>query len=344
MQRLSYRERADLYARLATMEHAGMPPAQAFATLASAATEALAQRYRQVQRAVTAGRELADAGRRAGLFSEMDAKLLHVATTGGSPERTYRRLAEHYRVLDSQVRRLKSRLALPVVVLVLACFIRPLPGLVVGTLSAWDYSAASFGVLLPLALFAYAGIRLPIWLRDGPLRRLGLSHVVSGLALTVPLFGPRNAQRNVVQFLDSLALLVEAGMPILDALEVAEETVANALVRRDLATIRERIQGGMTFHEAFSQCAYVDPMAANLALAGERSGSLPELLIHYVEIERTALADFDDQVFQWIPRLVYGLVAAWIVSGLQGGIAPAWPEPEGQYLQIPIRDLTITPS
>jgi hypothetical protein len=45
------------------------------------------------------------------------------------------------------------------------------------------------------------------------------------MLLLVPMFGPMQARRNIRDFFDSLGLLLEAGVPMLDALPIADRPI-----------------------------------------------------------------------------------------------------------------------
>ncbi|WP_164521547.1 type II secretion system F family protein [Iodobacter ciconiae] len=65
------------------------------------------------------GKDVAAAGRMAGLFSDLEADLLHAALSAGSPALTYFRLAERYTLKARLSRQMRSKLLLPIVVFVL---------------------------------------------------------------------------------------------------------------------------------------------------------------------------------------------------------------------------------
>ena len=134
---LPYRLRAELYIQLAQMEVAGLPFAKAFALLEVAPPAK--SRLVEMKKLTSRGVDPAKAGERSGLFTKLEASLIHAALSAGSPAVMYRRLADFYTQRSLQLATMKSRLLMPALVLVLALFIQPLPALVSGAISAGGY-------------------------------------------------------------------------------------------------------------------------------------------------------------------------------------------------------------
>jgi type II secretory pathway component PulF len=145
----------------------------------------------------------------------------------------------------------------------------------------------------------------------------------------VPLFGPIQVRRNVRDFFDSLALLLEAGMPILDALPIASSTVRNQSLRRQLSQIRPRIEAGASFTQAVSELYFPGHTHACALIApGEASGALPQVLFRYSQAETAAINRFDDLVAEWVPRVAYTSTALLIGYGViqSGAFRPLLPQ------------------
>lgn len=290
--------RADLFSQLATMEDAGLPFADALRFLHLPPRER--PRLAGTRKWIKLG--IADAGLKGGLFTSIEASLLRAAAASGSPSRAYHLLSDHYARRAARSRMMKSRMMLPVVVLVVAVFIRPLPSLVAGTLTWGNYLLKYLLPLIAVGGAAYLlGQPSPRWQSARALRNT-LGQVFS----LVPLFGPIQVRRNVRDFFDALALLLEAGMPILDALPIALSTVRDQTLRKQLAQIKPRIEAGASFTQAVSVLSFPGhTLTCALIAPGEASGALPQMLFRYSEAETAAINRFDDLVAEWVPRLAY---------------------------------------
>ena len=322
---LSFRIRADLHAQLATMETAGLPCDKAFALLnlpPRAQPRLLAMR-----KLLARGIPPARAGEKSSLFTQLEAKLLDAAYSAGSPAVVYRRLADHYTSRATQAAAIKSRLLLPVCVFLAGLCVQPLPGLVSGSLSPAAYLFHILRSLVLLAAAGYAVLHLPYWVRHGPL--VFMRNTVDRILPRIPLFGAMHVRRNQRDFFESLALLVEAGMPILDALPVALDTIDNRLIKNDFARIKPAIERGATLEQAVAGLHYVvDTRVTELINTGEASGTLPEMLFRHAALDTEALNQFYQQITEWMPRLLYGLVLFWIAYGILvgPGVVPRVPE------------------
>jgi general secretion pathway protein F len=313
--------RADLFSQLATMEDAGLPFDNALRLVHLPARER--PRLAATRKWIRLG--IADAGLKAGLFTPIEASLLRAATASGSPSRAYHLLSDHYARRSARTKLMKSRMMLPVVMLVIAVFIRPLPKLVAGSLTWGDYLLKH---LLPwVAVGGAAYLLRELSLRSQSAR--ALRNTLGRVLSLVPLFGPMQVRRNIRDFFDSLALLVEAGMPILDALPIALSTVRDQTLRKQFSQIKPRIEAGASFAQAVAELSFPGHAHACALIApGEASGALPQMLFRYSEAETAAINRFDDLVAEWVPRLAYTSSALLIGYAMihSGAFMPVLPQ------------------
>ena len=313
--------RADLFSQLATMEDAGLPFDSALRLLHLPPRER--PRVAGTRKWIRLG--IADAGLKGGLFTSTEASLLRAAAVSGSPSRTYHLLADHYARRAARSKMMKSRMVLPVVMLVGAVFMRPLPSLVAGTLSLRGYLLK---YLLPWIAVGGAAYLLGE-LSQGRQSVRALRNALGRVFSLVPLFGPIQVRRNIRDFFDTLALLLEAGMPILDAVPVASSTVRDQTLSRQLWQIKPRIEAGASFAQAVSELSFPGHThACALITSGEASGALPQTLFRYSEAETAAIDRFDDLVAEWVPRLAYASSALLIGYGVihSGAFRPLLPQ------------------
>jgi general secretion pathway protein F len=318
---MNFNVRADLFSQLATMEDAGLPFADALGLVDLPPRER--PRLAATRKRIRLG--IADAGLKGGLFTSMEASLLRAAAASGSPARAYHLLSDHYARRAARTKLMKSRLMLPALMLVIAVFIRPLPNLVAGTLT--------WGSYLLKYLFPWIAVGGAVYLlRELSQRWQSVRALRDALARVVsllPLFGPMQLRRDIRDFFDSLALLLEAGMPILDALPIALSAVRDQTLRKQLSQIKPRIQSGASFSQAVSELSFPGhTLACALIAPGEAGGTLPQMLFRYSEAETAAINRFDDLVAEWVPRIVYTSTALLIGYGIirSGAFMPQLPQ------------------
>lgn len=294
--------RAALFGQLAAMEDAGLPFEKVLDIVHLPARESA--RLKAARKLIRLGLGIAEAGLKSGLFTPLEASLVRVATSSGSPARTYRLIADQCARRAGRIHAIKKRLLMPAVMIAIAVIAGPIPGLIIGSLTLTGYLVKH---LLPWILFGGAVYLLLELLR----RQQTSGHSVwriwlDGALPFVPLFGPMEVRRSLRDFFDSLALLLEAGLPILDALPMAVDTLRNQALRSQLSQIKPRIEAGASFWGAITGLSlFGRTQSYGLIRTGEVSGALPRTLLRYAEAETAAIDRFDDLVAEWLPRLAY---------------------------------------
>ena len=302
---LPLRTRAELYTQLATLENAGLPAAKAFSMLDL--DRAAQPRIEQAQKLLARRSDPAAAGEASGLFTKLDARLIRAALNAGSPGRMYQRLANVYTQRAAQAATVKSRLMLPAFILLAALFISPLPGLVSGALGIGGYLWHVLRPLLAIMVMLFVG-------------RLLLPYL--------PVFGTLQARRNRRDYFESLALMLEAGISMLDALPAALETIDDTKIKREFSRIAPQITRGATLAQAIATLpAFGNEHLVSFVQTGESSGTLPEMLLRHTALETDLINGAYEQLAVWAPRLIYMLVALWVAYGLISGpgVAPQLP-------------------
>ncbi|MFZ6673253.1 type II secretion system F family protein [Undibacterium sp. Xuan67W] len=315
---LSYSIRAGLFTHLAALEKAGLPAARAF-TLIRLPSSAQA-RVEATRKLLVRGKDIATAGQQSGLFNDMEAQLLRAAISAGSPAIMYRRLAETYTEKDRLQKAVKARMRMPLLVLGLALLVQPLPALVAGTISKTSYLWSVVRPFLLLAL-GLAGYRFFLKWSDGN-SGSALRHSVEKSLITLPVLGAMHVRRNARDFFESLGLMLEAGLPVFDALPQACNTISNQLIRADFSQVLPRLQQGMTLADALAACDYLgNNQATGLIQTGESSGTLSEMMLRHANSETAALSAFQQQLADWLPKIFYGAVMLWMAYSLITGHA-----------------------
>ncbi len=320
---LDLRSRASLFAHLGAMEQAGVPVERALASLALGARhEQAVIRLRQM---VSNGRDLASSGQLSGVFTPLESSLVRAAQEAGALAHTYQQLAQRYAEQARHAAELRSRLLLPAGVLLLALVVKPLPAWVAGSLSGAGYLGA---VLLPVLWLSALLWGASTLLRRCRQRRSDEPGWLDDLLLALPLFGGLQRRADMRNFCDSLGLLLEAGMPILDALPRACHTVGNARLRRDFAMLAPRITAGQSLVRAVEGLSFPGKaMLIGVLNTGEATGRPGDALLRLARLQAQQLASQQQSLAIWLPRLFYLMVAAWMAYGLLtgGGFFPALP-------------------
>lgn len=312
---LDLHQRARLFEHLAAMEQAGVPITQALASLTLGARHAA--RLQRLRQHVNSGRDLATSGQLSGVFTPLEVTLLKAAQDAGNLAHMQAQLAQRYAAQHRQMQALKSRLLLPAGVLLLALLVKPLPELVGGTLSLPGYLVS---VLLPLVTLFAAWLMLRGAWRRWQLRRARQAGWLDDLLLALPLLGRLQGRAELRNFCDSLGLLLEAGVPVLDALPRACDALGNARLRREFASAAAHVAAGQSLARAFGGLSFTGrPMLIALLNSAEAIGRPGQALLRFAQSQGEQLAASQQAMATWLPRLAYLAVAAWMAYGLLTG-------------------------
>jgi len=109
----------------------------------------------------------------------------------------------------------------------------------------------------------------------------------------LPGFGPRRGikMKEFLLFNQELASLLKAGLPILSSLDILTERRKNPVFKKSLLEVRDKVRGGASLSEAFSEQGELFPRIYCSTLAsGERSGEVAGVLLRYIAYQKTLLA------------------------------------------------------
>jgi general secretion pathway protein F len=321
---LPFQTRVELFTKLATMEKAGLPFFQALGLLNLPGAKN--QRLKLMRKFIKASVEVPEAGEKSGVFTPFEASLLRVALAAGSPVTTYQKLADYYTIRAMQSRQLRSKLALPLLILVLSILIQPIPQLINGTLSA--YIGQLFAPLLTITLTATLIFFARYWLYAFSF--LPVKGAVQPLIRRLPVFAHLHIKRNMRDYFESLALLLEAGMPMQQAHAIAIKVVTDAAINAELRLAGLHLKEGATFTQAMQKISYFRSAAGiHFIQTGEATGQLPEMLMRHAQQESALLLQREKLLADWLPKILYAMIAIWVTYGLiSDGLKPIEIPPE----------------
>ncbi len=279
--------------QFSTMIDAGLPLVQALGILAKQSENPVLQGViRQVVFDVESGRTVADAlAKHPRAFSELYVSMVAAGEAGGILDTILLRLATFLEKSDALVRKVKSALIYPCVILGIA--VAAVAILLVVVIPTFQEMFASVGLVLPLptrlvialsaALQAYwwaflgilAGLIMAVRRAYGtPRGRLAIDR----LLLATPIVGDLIRKTAVSRFTRTLGTLVSAGVSILDGLEITAKTAGNRVVADAILASRSSIAGGDTIAAPLARSQVFPPMVISMISVGEQTGGLDEML------------------------------------------------------------------
>ena len=101
-----------------------------------------------------------------------------------------------------------------------------------------------------------------------------------GLKLRMPLVRGIVASGTYSNFARTLAVLLDNGVPVLQALKIVAQTVGNAVIGRELDNARERVTDGTSISGPLAAGKVFPEMMTDMLAVGEHTGDMSGALSH----------------------------------------------------------------
>ncbi len=93
-----------------------------------------------------------------------------------------------------------------------------------------------------------------------------------------------------LRFSSSMALLLQSGVLLVDALNYSIRAVGNSFIRRTLLTVRDEVKHGGKLSQALGKTGFLPEIYAGVVEVGEQAGSLPEV---FRDMEQRTKAEYE---------------------------------------------------
>jgi type IV pilus assembly protein PilC len=134
------------------------------------------------------------------------------------------------------------------------------------------------------------------------------------LKLKIPVFGGLFQRIAVSRFSRTLSLLLRAGVPVLQALDIVSETTGNEVLARAALDVKDSVRTGESMAEPLGRHKIFPPMVVQMISVGEDTGALDSML--------DKISDFYDQEVESTTESLTALIEPLMIAGL-GGIVGA---------------------
>ena len=222
--------------------------------------------------------------------------MVHMVATGhesGKLAYALAMLAEHLQFLHTYRTAIRSALLGPLITI--GFFITITILIFTTVMPTFASMFASSGQQLP----ALTQIMLSIseWMRSGDfLMMLGVlvgcilffhfyKHTQQGkllmdeMCLSLPLVAGFSRQNGVIQFLSSLSLAISCGVPLLQAIALAKNTLNNSILAQQIALVERDVQNGASLSQAMvTRTDFVGQDVILMITVGQESGQLGVML------------------------------------------------------------------
>jgi type IV pilus assembly protein PilC len=326
--------------QLATFVGAGLPMTRALATIAEETASPLFKRViLAVLDDLERGQNLSDAlVKHPKVFGSLYIDLVRVAELTGNLELTLKELAGYLRRDLNTLRRVRSAMIYPAVILVVATGVVII--LVFFALPAFTKIFAEFRVELPLSTRILIGIvdftrQWGLEIGAGVLVIIGATAVAlrtkrgvyakDQLSIKVPILGPIVLSAVLNRFARTLAMVLKAGVPLGQTFEAVIASTGNKVFQRGLTTVKEQMTGGEGFAGPLIRTGLFPPMLTQMVRVGEETGTLDTYLEQAadfyeeeLEFRIRAMTSLIEPVMTVAVGVVVGFIAISLISAMYG--------------------------
>lgn len=292
----------------------------------------LKQHLMNIHDSVSEGKIFSEAVREEKIFPDILVSLIESGEASGNLDRVLKQSVEHF---DKQLEiqgKVKKALTYPmivvvfIVVVVIILMIKVVPGymsLLEGTgaetplptkivVAISNFMVSKWQLLLmifvPIILFLMNMKRIP-----------AIKRVLDRVSLKLPLFGELNRKTLSATFSSTMSMLIEAGIPMLQALEITRKVMGNVVAEEEMIKAMEDLRQGSSLLEAIRHSAIFPPILLSMVSIGEESGALDEMLIKISQFfqEEVDVA-VDNLVLLIEPALM--VIIAVVIGGIMAAI------------------------
>ena len=259
-----------------------------------------------VERDLQEGKPLSEAtGKHRKIFSPMFINMIRAGEVGGNFDETLERLAVHFEKQNNTRGKIKSALAYPVAVGIIAVVV--VIFLLVSVVPTFVDMFADFGGELPaitqfvlnasefmqnfwwLVVLLMIGCIVTIaMLRKNPQTKYYLDYFM----LRVPIFGKMMQKAVLARMTRTLSSLFSSSVPILEAMTIVEKVVENEVIARVIRQCHDTLEKGQSMTGPMKKHWAFPPLVTQMIAIGEETGSLDAMLgkvadFYEQEVERS---------------------------------------------------------
>ncbi len=279
--------------QLATMMDAGLPLVQ---TLNALEEQTDSKAFKPILIQITARVEQGDAFSQAlavhpKVFSKLYVSMVEAGETGGLLAEILDRTASYLESTSRLKKKIKSAMAYPVIVCVIALSIALF--LIVKVIPIFADIYKDFGAALPgptqvlinisdiirsyflLTLGTVAGVVIAIMKLKRTKRG---TEMWDRTKLRLPVFGKLVHKIAMSRFARTFAALLRSGVPILETLRIVGQSAGNVLVEQAVQAAAVSIEQGQNLAMALGEHKIFPPMLVRMVSAGEQTGKVDTML------------------------------------------------------------------
>ena len=224
------------------------------------------------------------------VFPELYIAMVASGETSGRLPEVLERLADDLEAAQKIRRKIMGATAYPIVLSIVALLVVAI--LMIAVVPKVVYQFDSFGQELPP--LTRAVIAVSEWMQNWGLITLGIIVIAifvlrqalktksfkyrwDTMMLRLPMIGTIIRNMNAARFSRTMAGLVDSGTPALTALETAQHTLQNSVMREAVQDASVKVREGSAISTALSGTAVFPPLVVQMVAGGEASGKMGQM-------------------------------------------------------------------
>ena len=144
------------------------------------------------------------------------------------------------------------------------------------------------------------------------------------MLLNIYIVGPVIKLAMIGRFVYVLQRLIDSGIPIVDAVDIALNIVDNSYIKKKLENIKSSIITGGTIKHGFYESGMFENMTVQMIAAGEESGSLVLMLQKVSNYYLSKYRDLVDNIAILIEPILIAAIAGFVLTLALGIFLPMW--------------------
>ena len=280
--------------QMATMLTAGIPIVQTVDLIARGQTNPVFQQLLlTIKTNIETGTPPSEAFRKyPNLFNTLLCNLVEAGEQSGTLDTMLNRIASYREKIEALSAKAKKALIYPAAVIIVAILVTAI--LMIFVVPQFESLFKSFGADLPaMTLFVislsniihtYAGFLVGFLVLAviGFLQTLKRSekfaYLIDKIILRLPIVGTVITKAIIARFARTLSTTFAAGLPLIDALKAVSGATGNRVYAHATLKMRETISSGQSLQTAVKSTHLFPPMALQMIIIGEESGTLESML------------------------------------------------------------------
>jgi type IV pilus assembly protein PilC len=164
-------------------------------------------------------------------------------------------------------------------------------------------------VIVPVILGSI--VVLKIWAGSG-----GGKHWIDELKLKAPILGNLWTMFSMAQLSRTLATLLQGGIPLVSALEVARDASGNRVIGDSIRSTIGQVREGRALSDSLERSGHFPDLALELIRVGEQTGSLPDMLNHVADFYDEDVNIRSTALLSWVEPIILIFVATFVATVL----------------------------